>query len=82
MVGGALTGAMSMYFGVQLMAPHGGLFVLLIPHAVNHVLLYLLSIAAGSGFVGVGYALVKTGKAELPGVTAQPQRSGVTEVSA
>lgn len=73
MVGGALTGAMSMFFGVHLMAPHGGLFVLLIPHAVNHVLLYLLSIAAGSTFVGVGYALVKTGKAELPGVTARTQ---------
>ncbi|WNG32778.1 PTS fructose-like transporter subunit IIB [Archangium violaceum] len=71
MIGGAVTGAMSMYFGVQLMAPHGGLFVLLIPNAVNHVLLYLLSIAAGSVLVGVGYALVKTGKAELPGVTAQ-----------
>lgn len=82
MVGGALTGALSMYFGVQLMAPHGGLFVLLIPHAVSHVLLYLLCIAAGSTFVGVGYALVKTGKAELPGVTAQPQSSRVTEVSA
>ncbi|MFL5357955.1 PTS fructose-like transporter subunit IIB [Archangium sp.] len=82
MVGGALTGALSMYFGVQLMAPHGGLFVLLIPHAVNHVLLYLLSIATGSTFVGVGYALVKTGKAELPGVTAQTQGRGVTEVSA
>lgn len=82
MVGGALTGALSMYFGVHLMAPHGGLFVLLIPHAVNHVLLYLLSIAAGSTFVGVGYALVKTGKAELPGVTAQTQGRGVSEVSA
>ena len=74
MVGGALTGALSMYFGVQLMAPHGGLFVLLIPNAVNHVLLYLLSIAAGSLAVGAGYALVKTGKVELPGTTA-PSRA-------
>jgi PTS system fructose-specific IIC component len=70
MVGGALTGALSMFFGVHLMAPHGGLFVLLIPHAVNHVLLYLLSIAAGSLVVGVGYAMLKTGKAELPDATA------------
>jgi PTS system fructose-specific IIC component len=70
MLGGALTGAMSMYFGVQLMAPHGGLFVLLIPNAVNHVLLYLLSIAVGSLAVGVGYAVVKTGRAELPGAAA------------
>jgi len=70
MVGGALTGALSMFFGVHLMAPHGGLFVLLIPNAVNHVLLYLLAIAVGSLVVGVGYAVVKRGKAELPDATA------------
>ena len=39
--GGALTGALSMYFGCKLMAPHGGLFVMLIPNAINHALLYL-----------------------------------------
>ncbi len=72
MVGGAVTGAMSMYFGVQLVAPHGGLFVLLIPHAVTHVLLYLLSIVAGSLIAGVGYSLLKTGKAELAVGPAQP----------
>ncbi|MET0401108.1 MAG: PTS fructose-like transporter subunit IIB [Cystobacter sp.] len=70
MFGGAITGALSMYFGVQLMAPHGGLFVLLIPHAVNHVLLYLLAITAGSLVIGVGYALAKTGKAELTDTAA------------
>jgi PTS system fructose-specific IIC component len=73
MIGGALTGALSMYFGVHLMAPHGGLFVLLIPNAVNHVLLYLLSIVVGSLVVGVGYAVVKTGKVELPDAAPQPQ---------
>lgn len=30
-VGGAVTGAISMAVGAKLMAPHGGLFVLLIP---------------------------------------------------
>jgi PTS system fructose-specific IIC component len=73
MAGGALTGALSMYFGVQLMAPHGGLFVLLIPNAVNHVLLYLLSITVGSLVVGAGYAVIKTGKTELPGTAAPPR---------
>jgi PTS system fructose-specific IIC component len=57
--GGALTGAMSMYFGCKLMAPHGGLFVLLIPNAINHALLYLLAIVAGSLMTGVLYALLK-----------------------
>ncbi|WP_172143948.1 fructose-specific PTS transporter subunit EIIC [Pseudomonas tumuqii] len=61
--GGALTGALSMYFGCKLMAPHGGLFVLLIPNAINHALLYLLAIVAGSLLTGVVYALIKRGEA-------------------
>ncbi|WP_394869020.1 type III secretion system export apparatus subunit SctT, partial [Acinetobacter pittii] len=46
--GGALTGALSMYFGCKLQAPHGGLFVMLVPNAINHALAYLLAIVAGS----------------------------------
>lgn len=62
--GGALTGALSMYFGCKLMAPHGGLFVLLIPNAINHALLYLLAIVAGSLVTGVTYALIKRSEAQ------------------
>jgi PTS system fructose-specific IIC component len=58
-IGGALTGALSMYFGCKLMAPHGGLFVMLIPNAINHALLYLLAIVAGSVLTGVVYAVLK-----------------------
>lgn len=58
-VGGAITGALSMYFQIRLMAPHGGLFVLLIPGAVSQALLYLLTIAVGSIVIGVAYALLK-----------------------
>ena len=58
-VGGALTGALSMAFGAKLLAPHGGLFVLLIPNAINHALLYLLAILAGSLVTGVIYAVIK-----------------------
>lgn len=61
--GGALTGALSMLFGCKLLAPHGGLFVLLIPNAMNHALLYLLAIAIGSLVTGVLYALLKRGEA-------------------
>ena len=57
--GGALTGALSMYFGCKLAAPHGGLFVLIIPNAMNHALLYLLAIVAGSLLTGLAYALIK-----------------------
>ncbi|MER5112623.1 PTS fructose transporter subunit IIBC [Serratia marcescens] len=66
--GGALTGALSMAFGAKLMAPHGGLFVLLIPGAISPVLLYLVAIAAGTLLAGVAYALLK--RAEVPATAA------------
>lgn len=65
MVGGAITGALSMLFTVKLMAPHGGLFVLAIPNAVSAVLPYVAAIAIGSLVIGFGYAMIKTGKAEV-----------------
>ncbi|HGM5490148.1 TPA: PTS fructose transporter subunit IIBC [Serratia fonticola] len=65
--GGALTGALSMAFGAKLMAPHGGLFVLLIPGAISPVLLYLLAIVAGTLLAGVAYAVIK--RSEVPVAT-------------
>jgi PTS system fructose-specific IIC component len=62
--GGALTGALSMAFGAKLMAPHGGLFVLLIPGAITPVLLYLVAIIAGTLLAGVSYAVLK--RADVP----------------
>ena len=59
MLGGAVTGALSMLLGCTLMAPHGGLFVMLIPNAINHVFLYLLAIAAGTAVTGILYAVLK-----------------------
>lgn len=61
MVGGAVTGALSMLFGAKLMAPHGGLFVLAIPGAITPVLMYLVAIAVGTAVTGFGYAMVKQG---------------------
>ncbi|CAI2022558.1 EIIBC-Fru [Serratia fonticola] len=63
--GGALTGALSMAFGAKLMAPHGGLFVLLIPGAISPVLLYLLAIVAGTLLAGVAYAVLKRSEAPV-----------------
>lgn len=63
--GGALTGALSMAFGAKLMAPHGGLFVLLIPGAITPVLLYLVAIIAGTLLAGVAYALLKRAEASV-----------------
>lgn len=45
MVGGAVTGALSMVFAVQSLAPHGGVFVLF---AINPIWGFLVAIAAGT----------------------------------
>lgn len=72
MAGGALTGALSMLFGAELMAPHGGLFVLFIPNAISPVLMYLAAIAAGTVVTGVTYAFLKrTEEEQLVEVTAK-----------
>ncbi|PSS56515.1 PTS fructose-like transporter subunit IIB [Pseudomonas sp. BBP2017] len=71
--GGALTGALSMYFGCKLMAPHGGLFVMLIPNAINHALLYLLAILAGSLLTAVVYAVLK--RSEAVELAVQPVKA-------
>jgi PTS system fructose-specific IIC component len=55
MVGGAVTGALSMMFGVQSLAPHGGVFVLF---AINPVWGFLVALVAGvlvSGFLVVAF---------------------------
>ncbi|MBJ8418598.1 fructose-specific PTS transporter subunit EIIC [Acinetobacter courvalinii] len=57
--GGAVTGALVALFHCELVTPHGGIFVLLIPNAISHAWLYLAAIAIGSGITGVIYALLK-----------------------
>ncbi|TKI05822.1 PTS fructose transporter subunit IIBC [Martelella alba] len=65
MISGAVTGALSMYFGAKLMAPHGGMFVLLIPGAITPVGEYLLAIAVGTVLLGVLYSVLKRPEVEL-----------------
>ena len=47
-VGSAVAGAISMMLGCALKAPHGGVFVLLIPGAISNLLGYIIAIAAGT----------------------------------
>jgi PTS system fructose-specific IIC component len=48
MVGSAVAGALSMVFGAKLHVPHGGIFVLPIPNAVDNLFPYILAILAGT----------------------------------
>ncbi len=58
-IGGAITGGLSLAFGSELMTPHGGLFALAIPGVVKPVGGYILSIVVGSVIAGAAYALIK-----------------------
>ncbi|OPJ62909.1 PTS fructose transporter subunit IIC [Clostridium oryzae] len=48
MIGSAITGALSMMFGATLAVPHGGVWVLFIPHVVTQLLPYIASIVVGT----------------------------------
>jgi PTS system fructose-specific IIC component len=57
--GAAVAGGLSMMWNIGLQAPHGGVFVLAIPNAVNHVALYALSILAGTAVTALVLGLLK-----------------------
>jgi fructose PTS system EIIBC or EIIC component len=47
-LGSAIAGGLSMFFGCTLRAPHGGIFVLAIPNAVGNGGMYVVAIAVGT----------------------------------
>jgi len=59
MVGSAVAGAISMAMGVQLMVPHGGVFVLFIPNAVHGLLSYVVALLAGTLVTALTLGIVK-----------------------
>ncbi|MFC8566713.1 fructose-specific PTS transporter subunit EIIC [Streptomyces sp. NPDC057245] len=68
MVGGALTGALSMAFGATLRAPHGGVFVVPL---IGNPLLYLVAIAAGVCVTTALVIVLKGLRRPVPGAAAQ-----------
>jgi PTS system fructose-specific IIC component len=57
--GSAVTGAISLASSAGLVVPHGGVFVLLIPHAVQHLGMYVVALAAGTLVTVAALYLVK-----------------------
>ncbi|MFJ9659732.1 fructose-specific PTS transporter subunit EIIC [Streptomyces griseoflavus] len=76
MVGGAVTGALSMAFGATLRAPHGGIFVVPL---IGNPFLYLVAIAAG---VCVTTALVIVLKGLRKAAPAGPGAGGAASAQA
>jgi PTS system fructose-specific IIC component len=48
MIGSAVAGALSAFFGIGLHVPHGGIWVMFIPGVVSNLPLYLLAIVIGT----------------------------------
>ncbi|QOY60880.1 PTS fructose transporter subunit IIC [Thermophilibacter immobilis] len=48
MIGGAVAAVMSLLMGIECTAPHGGMFLLLIPNVINNIGGFLLCLAVGS----------------------------------
>jgi len=59
MVGSAVAGALSMAFGCGLHVPHGGIFVLPIPNAVDNLPMYIVAILAGTAVTAGMLAVLK-----------------------
>ncbi|WP_018548224.1 PTS fructose transporter subunit IIABC [Streptomyces sp. LaPpAH-108] len=66
MVGGAVTGSLSMMFGATLRAPHGGIFVVPL---IGNAFLYLVAIAAGV-CVSTALVILLKGTRKQPGDAA------------
>jgi PTS system fructose-specific IIC component len=56
MLGGATTGAIVAASGIELRAPHGGIFVFF---AISNFLLFLLAVAIGAVVGGVAVTVLK-----------------------
>jgi PTS system fructose-specific IIC component len=74
MAGSAVTAALSMAFGIQLRAPHGGIFVLPIPNVVTDLPLYVLSILVGMVISAVLVSFLKrpVAQTDLPAAMPEP----------
>lgn len=60
-IGSALTGGLVGAFGIKLLAPHGGIFVVFL---LSHPIMYLVFIAIGAIVSGVIYGLLRKSPAE------------------
>ncbi|GAA4912044.1 fructose-specific PTS transporter subunit EIIC [Membranihabitans marinus] len=63
MLGGAVTGALTMVFGVTSYAPHGGVFV---AFAIDSFLLFLLAVLAGAALTALSVIALKRWTRKAP----------------
>ncbi|MFH9859855.1 fructose-specific PTS transporter subunit EIIC [Streptomyces sp. NPDC017202] len=79
MVGGAITGALSMAFGATLRAPHGGVFVVPL---IGNPFLYLVAIAAGVCVTAALVVVLKGLRKPVTGAAASGAENGAAATTA
>ncbi|MCI3241128.1 PTS fructose transporter subunit IIABC [Streptomyces spinosisporus] len=79
MVGGAITGALSMAFGATLRAPHGGIFVVPL---IGNPFLYLIAIAVGTCATTALVVVLKGLRKPAPGATTTGPADGKAATTA
>ncbi|MCI3272435.1 PTS fructose transporter subunit IIABC [Streptomyces cylindrosporus] len=79
MVGGAITGALSMAFGATLRAPHGGIFVVPL---IGNPFLYLIAIAVGTCVTTALVVVLKGMRKPAPGATTAGPADGTATAAA
>ncbi|MEU6139322.1 fructose-specific PTS transporter subunit EIIC [Streptomyces sp. NPDC047081] len=76
MVGGAITGALSMAFGATLRAPHGGIFVVPL---IGNPFLYLIAIAVGTCVTTALVVVLKGMRKPAPGAATAGTATAAAE---
>lgn len=66
-LGSATAAGISMAAGVTSIAPHGGIWVMLIPNVINHLPMHLLAIGAGTVVTALSLGLLKKSSEEQVG---------------
>ncbi|MFJ9537145.1 fructose-specific PTS transporter subunit EIIC [Streptomyces sp. NPDC101225] len=79
MVGGAITGALSMAFGATLRAPHGGIFVVPL---IGNPFLYLIAIAVGTCVTTALVVVLKGMRRPAPGAPGADAAAGTAAPAA
>ncbi|MFC8512737.1 fructose-specific PTS transporter subunit EIIC [Streptomyces sp. NPDC057257] len=79
MVGGAITGALSMAFGATLRAPHGGIFVVPL---IGNPFLYLIAIAVGTCVTTALVVVLKGMRKPAPGASTAGPADGTATAAA
>jgi PTS system fructose-specific IIC component len=70
-VGSAIAGAISLGAGVSTVVPHGGIFVLFVPNAIEKPLVWLLALLAGTAITTAALFFTKR-PTEAPRATPSP----------